>query len=92
MPKPPKPPPAALDGDVPELDDAFFSRARRGDVALKPEFLAKAARGRPRLEAPKQPVSLRLDADVVRHLRAQGPGWQTRVNDLLAQAIASGRL
>jgi uncharacterized protein (DUF4415 family) len=36
---------------------------------------------RPSFGKPKKHVSLRLDADVVEHYRAFGPGWQTRIND-----------
>ncbi|OAN59232.1 hypothetical protein A6A05_19465 [Magnetospirillum moscoviense] len=43
-------------------------------------------RGRPPKEAPKKPVSIRLDPDLLEYFRASGPGWQTRVNDLLRQA------
>jgi uncharacterized protein (DUF4415 family) len=35
---------------------------------------------------PKQHVTLRLDPDVVQHYRAAGPGWQTRINDVLRTA------
>jgi uncharacterized protein (DUF4415 family) len=27
-----------------------------------------------------------IDADVVEHFRATGPGWQTRINDTLRRA------
>ncbi|PDQ21960.1 hypothetical protein CN311_06370 [Mesorhizobium sanjuanii] len=40
-------------------------------------------RGRPRLEYPKEAVKLRIDADVLEHFRADGQGWQTRMNDAL---------
>jgi hypothetical protein len=50
--------------------------------------MAAARRGgRPRKEEPKQPVSLCLDPTVLRHLRGKGPGWQTAVNDALADLI-----
>ena len=32
-------------------------------------------------------VSLRLERDVVERLRASGPGWQSRVNDMLRKAV-----
>ncbi|MDA0790133.1 MAG: BrnA antitoxin family protein [Proteobacteria bacterium] len=32
---------------------------------------------------PKQPVTLRLDADVVVWFKSQGQGYQTRINKLL---------
>ncbi len=48
--------------------------------------------GRPRSEAPKVEVKIRLDAKVVEHLRETGKGWQTRVNAELAKAVRQGRL
>jgi uncharacterized protein (DUF4415 family) len=38
----------------------------------------------------KAPVTLRLDADVLAWLKSQGPGYQTRVNALLREAMTSG--
>lgn len=32
---------------------------------------------------PKEPVSIRLDADVLAWFRAQGPRYQTRINNVL---------
>ena len=90
MPKPETP--TSENDDVPELGDAFFARARRGSEALSPAFLEKVRRGRPRADAPKEPVSIRLDADVARHLRAKGKGWQTQVNDALRRLVESGAL
>jgi uncharacterized protein (DUF4415 family) len=52
----------------------------------------RPARGRPRLERPKEQVTMRLDADVLDALKASGPGWQSRVNELLAAAIKRGRI
>ena len=43
--------------------------------------------GRPPVgDTPKQQVSLRLDRDVIAHFRAQGAGWQTRLNAALRAA------
>ncbi len=36
--------------------------------------------------AAKRLISLRLDAEVIEHFRATGPGWQTRMNDALRRA------
>ncbi|HEU0133841.1 MAG TPA: BrnA antitoxin family protein [Allosphingosinicella sp.] len=46
-------------------------------------------RGRPpKPEAEhKQLVSIRLSPEVVQWLRASGPGWQTRVDDLLRREM-----
>jgi len=36
----------------------------------------------------KQQLTLRLDADVLAWLKGQGKGYQTRINDLLRQAMS----
>jgi uncharacterized protein (DUF4415 family) len=71
--------------DAPELTDDYFERADvyRGDELVR--------RGRPKLERPKQAVKLRLDQDVLDHFRSTGPGWQTRINTTLAQAVARAK-
>jgi uncharacterized protein (DUF4415 family) len=35
----------------------------------------------------KKPVTIRLDADLIAWLRKQGPGYQTRVNHILREAM-----
>jgi uncharacterized protein (DUF4415 family) len=68
--------------DAPELTEDFFKRVEIRDN----EKLVR--RGRPPLAATKKPVSLRLDADVLAHFRASGPGWQGRINDALRRSMA----
>ena len=68
--------------DAPPLDPDFFARA---DV-FEGERLVR--RGRPRLANAKRQLTLRLDPEVIDGLRASGPGWQTRVNDLLKSWLA----
>ena len=74
----------AIHDENPEWTREDFARSRPAED-LPPEILAqfKNRPGRPRLERPKEPVKLRLDADVVAALRKSGPGWQTRVNGWL---------
>ncbi len=48
------------------------------------------ARGRPIATEPKTPVNLRLDAHIVRHFRAMGKGWQTKLNDFLSKSLEQG--
>ena len=45
--------------------------------------------GRPKLENPKQLVSLRLDKVVLDRFRADGPGWQSRINAALRKAVGA---
>ncbi len=63
--------------DAPELDDEFFERADeyRGDKLVR--------RGRPKADTVKQQVTLRLDPEIVESFKADGPGWQTRLNKAL---------
>jgi len=35
------------------------------------------------LASPKEPISLRVDRDVLARLRSAGPGYQTRMNAVL---------
>jgi uncharacterized protein (DUF4415 family) len=44
-------------------------------------------RGRPKAASPKEPVKIRLDADVLAALRSSGEGWQTRINDTLRASL-----
>jgi uncharacterized protein (DUF4415 family) len=61
---------------------------------LSDEELAKATvrRGRPPSSARKVPVKFRLDPDLVRALRASGPGWQSRVNTMLRGLVLAHKL
>lgn len=68
----------AADPDTHELTDAELAE-------LRPLSEMTRAPGRPKAEATKCPVSIRLDADVLAGLRATGKGWQTRVNDVLRE-------
>ena len=65
--------------ELPELTDEMLARAVPGDG----RDLLKRGRGRPRVENPKQQVTMRLDADLIEAMRASGPGWQVRANDAL---------
>lgn len=66
--------------EIPELTAADFARGVWHHAGVP------AKRGRPRVENPKQAVTMRLDADVLAYYRATGPGWQGRVNGLLRKA------
>jgi uncharacterized protein (DUF4415 family) len=72
--------------DAPEITDAFFDRAEIRDG----NKLIRRGRGRPPVEAPKQQITLRLDADVIAALRKSGPGWSGRVNRILARSVKTG--
>jgi uncharacterized protein (DUF4415 family) len=79
----------AMDDDIPEMTAADFARAKPArKVAPGVVAAMKRARGRPKLDQPKEHVTLRLDAAVVDAFKKQGPGWQRRINDALARIVA----
>lgn len=60
------------------------------DLSDIPEQLdwSKAERGR--FYRPlKEPVTLRMDMDVLAWFKAQGKGYQTRINEVLREHVAS---
>ena len=75
--------------DSPEWTAEAFERAevRDGDRLVRPASGTLTKRGRPKLDRPKKQVTLRLDQDVIDRLRAGGPGWQGRINDILKKAV-----
>lgn len=50
----------------------------------------KRARGRPSVTVKRPTLNMRVDAEVLDAFRATGPGWQTRINALLRDAIKRG--
>ena len=57
-----------------------------------PEWQAKFAqvpvqRGRPKVAATKVSTTIRLDPDVLAAFKADGPGWQTRINQVLRKSV-----
>ena len=73
--------------DAPELTDEFFADAElfHGNTFIR------RGRGRPPSDTAKEQISLRLDPDVLARLREAGPGWQTRINDMLRDALGLKR-
>ena len=75
--------------------DKFDPKIHDENPPLDAVFLAgmkPSRRGRPKLEAPKVEVKIRLDAKIVEQLRGSGPGWQTRVNALLGKLVENGQI
>jgi uncharacterized protein (DUF4415 family) len=63
--------------EIPELNDEWFAAAdlHRGGKLVQ--------RGRPKSDDPKQLVSLRLDAEVLRWFKSTGAGYQARMGAIL---------
>ena len=73
---------AKADPNNPELTDREFGRMQSAARA-KPALVSAAQRGRPRLQHPKEALSIRLDHDVVEVFRATGPDWRDRIRDAI---------
>jgi uncharacterized protein (DUF4415 family) len=43
--------------------------------------------GRPLAAVTKQSIALRIDPDVVQRFKADGPGWQSRMNEALRKSV-----
>ena len=77
----------AEDPDAPEWTEEDWARARPA-IEVHPELVEWSLRRRGKQKAPtKELISIRLDSDITDHFRADGPGWQTRLNDTLRRAV-----
>lgn len=76
--------------DNPELTDAEIAELRPAAEVLPPALYAALVNrgGRPKAEVRRVPISLRVDPNVLAAFKADGPGWQTRMNEALAAAVA----
>jgi len=77
------------DDDAPELTEESL----RNSIPASQFFAERGLPmpGRPKSASPKVSVSIRLDREVVEGFKAQGPGWQTRMNAVLAESLKPKR-
>jgi uncharacterized protein (DUF4415 family) len=80
-----------FDMNNPEWTAADFARARPAHELLGDTLAANLVRprGRPKasLSSRKQAINIRLDDTVIAHFKADGPGWQTRLNAFLVNQL-----
>lgn len=81
-----KPNPELIDEDSPEWTEEMFAQAKPFS-ALSARLKAKL-RGRPKLPDAKVAISLRLPPKTLARWKATGRGWQTRMAEKLAKAVA----
>jgi uncharacterized protein (DUF4415 family) len=48
----------------------------------------RTLRGRPKSASPKQLVSIRYSAEVVKYFKSTGEGWQSRMDGVLRAYVA----
>jgi uncharacterized protein (DUF4415 family) len=66
------------DDDIPDMSTPYWTE--RFDKAI-------VTRGRPKAEVTKVSTTLRLDPEVLAAFKAEGPGWQSRINAALRRAV-----
>mgnify|MGYP000626758640 CR=1 FL=1 len=82
-------------GEVRELtadDMKHFRPIQEVDPGMLQAVANYRKRGRPPVESPKMRVGFRLAADVVAGIRASGRGYNARVEQVLRDALAQGKL
>jgi uncharacterized protein (DUF4415 family) len=84
---------SVLDEENPEWTKADFATATHFPRGVKltdlnPGELERLVRKRGPQKAPtKIPVSIRLSSEVVKHFKAKGPGWQSRIDEALRKIV-----
>ena len=77
-------------GLLASIERGLAQSARGEGCVHTPVQIMARRRGRPvgsTQAVTKQPVKLRLDADVLQALRATGEDWQTRINEMLRASL-----
>ncbi|MCV0394709.1 MAG: BrnA antitoxin family protein [Rhizobiaceae bacterium] len=88
------PPLTDEEGEVRELSAEDFKHFRPMKEVF-PEIVEafekmRGQRG-PQKTPTKERIGLRLDQEVVEHFRKTGPGWQSRINDVLVRHVKGNR-
>ena len=78
--------------DNPEWTAEDFKRAKPFEDVFSEADLAVLRKAMPKMRGPQKaekkiPVSLRLTPEVVERFKADGPGWQSRMDEALKKAV-----
>src|SRR5690349_8852095 len=71
--------------DAPYLTDEQIKQLRPAKEYFAELGIPIPKMGRPKADKVKQSVTIRMDEDVVDYFKAEGPGWQTRMHEVLAR-------
>lgn len=82
----------ASDPDAPEATDEQIARAKPFAEAF-PDLAEsiKRSRGRPRIDSPKEAVTLRIDPNTIARFKAGGEDWRAKMAEILDKAASAGR-
>jgi uncharacterized protein (DUF4415 family) len=80
----------ASDPDAPEATDEQIARAKPFAEAF-PDLAEsiKRSRGRPRIDSPKEAVTLRIDPNTIARFKARGEDWRAKMAEILDKAASS---
>lgn len=86
--------PEQIDQENPEWSKDDVGKAHPAREVMPQLFSKQTAerllkpRGRPHSAFPKERINIRLSHEVITHFKADGEGWQTRIDEALRQYIA----
>ena len=86
--------PSWNDDEIVEWGDDVFERAEIavGGKVIRPASGTLTKRGRPPVgNEPKQQITLRLPREVIAYFKRGGPGWQTRIGEVLQRQAAKDK-
>ena len=75
-------------GEVRELQEEDFALGKSINDFPELKMLSKQM-GRPKMMITKVSTTMRFDADTIAYFKAQGRGWQTRMNNVLTEYVRS---
>jgi len=74
------------DIERPSTDEELRAAKQLKDVLPQLYESIQRSRGRPKLDSPKQPVTIRLNPETIAKFKATGKGWQSRMSEVLDKA------
>lgn len=78
-------------GEYHELPEVTRENLERAEYRVDGRRKTHPRRRGPQKAPRKIPLSLRLSPEVVKHFRARGRGWQTRIDEALKKLVGSGK-
>ena len=78
------------EGEVRELTAEDFAQMRPAAEVVPEVVVAYTrSRGRPRKENRKISTTIRFDPEILAYFQSSGQGWQTRINEALAEYVVN---
>jgi uncharacterized protein (DUF4415 family) len=81
---------AATDAPIDDQTGPYDPNDTAAAAAYWQQATITRGRGRPAVAVKRPTLNMRVDADVLDAFKATGPGWQTRINAVLRDAVAHG--